>query len=171
MAHVRTNHTMSIKPNSRIIHTNLLVLPGTVPDNCIVLGMDNCPVDVNVKQTAAAAWWRLHRGVVDCSVGDGVAAGEYTIRKKYFRGAVNNNADVFIQKIVSPYVSGYSNTPLAPQTLPRIQAVAGTRLRRVPPVRQGALRAPVVRKLFDFFDCFSNSLSQKIIRIKPRDRC
>ena len=59
--------------------------------------MDNCPVDVNAKRTAAAAWWRLHRGV-DCSVGNGVT-GEYTVRKKYFRGAVENNADVFIQKI------------------------------------------------------------------------
>ena len=58
MAHVRTNHTMPIKPNSRI-HTNLLVLPGAVPDNCIVLGMDNCPVDIIAKRTAAASRGRL----------------------------------------------------------------------------------------------------------------
>ena len=75
----------------------MLLLPGAVPNNCIGLGMDNCPVDVNAKRTAAAAWWRLQRGV-DCSVGNGVA-GAYTIRKKYFHETVNNNADVFIQKI------------------------------------------------------------------------
>ena len=96
--HMVHNHgQMPIKADSRI-HTDLRVLPAAVPNNCIVLGLADCPIaELNAKWDAAATWWRLHRGV-QCECGHGVA-GEYTVRKRYFRGAVDGHSDIFVDKL------------------------------------------------------------------------
>ena len=99
--HLIHNHIrMPVKPNSRI-YTDVPAPPG-VPDNCILLAIGDSPVDVTEKREAAALWWRAHRGVA-CRSGHGIAA-EYTVRRKYFTGAVNEYADTFVDKLREIYV-------------------------------------------------------------------
>ena len=106
--HMVHNHGgIPIKPDSRI-HTDMPALPAPAPNNSIVLGLDSCPIaDITAKREAAGNWWRLHRGV-GCDRAHGVA-GEYTVRKKYFRGAVNMRSDIFVDKLRIIYAPLFQN--------------------------------------------------------------
>ncbi len=105
--HMVHNHVpMPIKPNSRIFTD--FPAPLQVPANCIVMGLNQCPIDLGNKREEAAQWWRLHRGVA-CgnSVAHGIA-GEYTIRSRYFAGAADMFTDIFSGKLRQIYAPVFS---------------------------------------------------------------
>ena len=92
--HLVHNHNgLPIKEGSRI-YTDLPALPAAAPNNCIVLGTVDCPIQgVEEKRYAAERWWRTHRGVM-CVNAHGVVA-EFTVRNRYFRGPLNRYAPLF----------------------------------------------------------------------------